>query len=62
MLTGMVFQKAKGRCLLFHKWSEWKVYQEPILVKLAGQIRPSTETRQARKCERCGKVDDEYLY
>ena len=49
--------------MCWHKWSKWEVYEqmyEHVVLKgeIAGTRFPFSETRQRRKCEKCGKVQD----
>lgn len=50
-------------CLLFHHWTRWVEYEEQGSSKLAFQSEwsPYTETRQKRRCQRCGKTQDELV-
>jgi hypothetical protein len=54
-------------CALWHSWGEWRMYEERglfILGRLTGapgrEVNYS-ETRQIRKCGKCGKVQDEHV-
>jgi hypothetical protein len=58
--------KCFGSCFPFHKWSKWEQYTwEGTVVQrfgaAAGKTFPMSEDRQKRKCERCGKVQDERI-
>ena len=53
-------------CWLFHKWSKWKLYEETgtvtaLFLKRLDPPVPYSEVRQRRVCERCGKVQDEWV-
>lgn len=46
---------------IFHKWSKWELYEQDTtfyFYKTGKQI-PCVDTRQRRKCEGCGKTQDE---
>ncbi len=51
---------------LFHKWTKWEQYTESGTY-LLGRLQPKavqgkevryTESRQKRKCSKCGKAED----
>ena len=55
-------------CWLFHSWSNWSTYQQPIVEfdrdGFFGRIIPESritynENRQKRRCLNCNKVQDE---
>ncbi len=54
---------------LFHKWSKWEQYtwvgsvtRVSLFVKQTQRLPiPLTEERQRRKCEICGKMQDEEI-
>ena len=45
---------------LFHKWSKWVQYEEHGVAGtlLFDRIRSYVETRESRKCETCGTMQD----
>lgn len=50
---------------VFHKWEKWEQYEIEIperrLTKNWG-LCAVTETRQRRRCSKCGKVKDELIH
>ena len=46
-----------------HSWGQWQKYEEngTVYVGLSDSRRAYTETRQARQCFVCGKVQDALL-
>jgi len=51
---------------IFHEWTKWQQYNESgtCVGGLFGpkEPQPYTERRQRRKCEKCGKEQDELVY
>ncbi len=48
----------------WHKWSKWEQYAEAGVKtyrKFPKERIPYSETRQKRRCMKCGKVQDEYI-
>jgi hypothetical protein len=60
-----VTQPAGGRCWLIHQWGPWTLYDvrrevtytEPALTR----VREVTETRQRRRCKKCGRYQDRFV-
>ena len=57
----------RSLCML-HEWSKWEQYEErgtayPGLLgkNIPAEGVPYSDTRQRRKCERCGKMQDELV-
>jgi hypothetical protein len=54
-----------ARCWLFHKWTRWELYKQPLLRTYQGkQVEGSQtafENRQRRQCVRCGRTKDEFI-
>ena len=55
---------------IFHKWSKWEQYVFSYTLVRTGIFTPVTEIgkeydveemRQKRKCEKCGKMQDEKI-
>lgn len=49
---------------IFHKWGKWEQYEfarDERHLTSRWSLGACIETRQRKKCERCGKVKDEYL-
>lgn len=53
----------KPRCRLFHDWSKWgsRTVFNMVAVYTDGSKIPHTEVRQARLCDRCGKIQERKL-
>lgn len=51
-------------CFLFHKWGKWEQYEKRIVtyVYKTQEKFDSSEQRQRRICEKCGKMQDEKIY
>lgn len=52
--------KPTKRCIIFHTWSKWEQYDQPIKVwdKSINNAQIGKETRQKRICLVCNKVQD----
>ena len=50
-----------GHCWMFHKWSKWTHYKQPMRQLLGGAMHDTFDVRQRRECERCGKIQDIYV-
>lgn len=53
-------------CWLFHQWGKWELYEERGILtfgwgKNRGEKAEYSETRQRRKCQDCGKTQDEVV-
>jgi len=50
-------------CIFFHKWGKWQEYKLDyvVFVKSANRMINSYDIHQKRVCERCGKVQDEFV-
>ena len=46
---------------IFHKWSKWESYETTILSSFYSFPCKSTNVRQFRICEVCGKNQDEFI-
>jgi len=50
------------RCfMIWHKWGQWEQYEHECLAIWKDQQIKRTTRRQRRKCEDCGKEQDEWL-
>lgn len=46
---------------IFHNWSNWESYETTVLSCFYGIPCKSTNVRQFRRCDICGKTQDEYV-
>lgn len=46
---------------IFHKWSKWESYETTVLSYFYTIPCKSTDVRQSRVCETCGKTQDQHV-
>lgn len=46
---------------IFHQWTKWEEYDQPMLVWLGGKLNKSIEKWQKRSCIKCGYTQREQI-
>lgn len=48
--------------MCWHKWTKWEQYKQHTWYTIKDKQYADFDLRQRRKCKKCGKMQDKYIY